>query len=799
SSAARQTDDSTFVFRRVDSLDFVAPPIPSVADTIISINDSAATRTRWTGYFNSPNPPWQVTPVEYIHNGQTLRTEIRTHPPSYREFFQVLVLQVLRFLISFLFTAVGLWAFFRRPSSAGVRALALFSFAMAGFMISSVRILPDQYAAFQIPLDNIAQNFFDFFSSFFSAFFLNLVFLFPRPSRLMLKRPVVAYSICYLPLILLSIYVLLTLITSLEIQISIWLLSVLGLQTLAALVLLIVRYKRTHERLEKRQMRMVLWGSGTGLGLLFLLLFLLIAVRGWFTADPQRSMILINASFLGLLLTPITFAYAFGHYRLLEVEASLRRGTRYVIAIGLILALTMGIGFSLGTLLKNYLEGGGNLAIFTAGLTALFVILAARKAETVLKGRFYPERQRLRQMILDFLQQTTTLPDKQSFWSQLESRLQSGLMIEGVFPAMRSPEHERFLLRDSDPLPFRGESDFVNRLQHEQRAMMVDEALAGQVVQFTLEETTWLKTHRVALILPLITRGQLIGFVGLGTKIQKEDYVAEELRILNTLAPQVAVASENIRLLEENVGKRRLEEQLQMARRIQNGFLPHELPLTPGLAVAARNRFCLEVAGDYYDVIPLENGETVLAVADVSGKGAGAALLMANLQASLRTAVGVGTQLAGIVARINDLIHRNTPTEEYITFFAGAFNPNTREFTYVNAGHNPPFLLRRDGSIKCLDKGGLILGTIPGIPYQQETIKLESGELILMYTDGVSEAMNNAEEEFGDERIAKLLQENATLSPEALLAKLEADVIGFNGSDDFEDDFTLLAARIEEK
>jgi sigma-B regulation protein RsbU (phosphoserine phosphatase) len=327
--------------------------------------------------------------------------------------------------------------------------------------------------------------------------------------------------------------------------------------------------------------------------------------------------------------------------------------------------------------------------------------------------------------------------------------------------------------------------------------MMVDEALAGQVVQFTPEETDWLKTHRVALILPLITHGNLIGFVGLGTKIQKEDYVAEELRILNTLAPQVAVASENIRLLEENVDKRRLEEQLQMARRIQNGFLPHELPPTPGLAVAARNRFCLEVAGDYYDVIPLENGETVLAVADVSGKGAGAALLMANLQASLRTAVGVGTQLAGIVARINDLIHRNTPTEEYITFFAGAFNPKTREFTYVNAGHNPPFLLRRDGSIKYLDKGGLILGTIPGVPYQQETIKLESGELLLMYTDGVSEAMNSAEEEFGDERVARLLQEHASLAPEALLVKLEADVIAFSGSNEFEDDFTLLAARIE--
>ncbi len=135
--------------------------------------------------------------------------------------------------------------------------------------------------------------------------------------------------------------------------------------------------------------------------------------------------------------------------------------------------------------------------------------------------------------------------------------------------------------------------------------------------------------------------------------------------------------------------------------------------------------------------------------------------------------------------------------EEYITFFTGAYDPKNHEFTYVNAGHNPPFLLRQDGSVKCLDKGGLILGTIPGVPYEQETIKLAPGELLLMYTDGVSEAMNNAEEEFGDERIAKLLQEHSSLSPQELLAKLEADVVAFAGSNEFEDDFTLLAARIE--
>ena len=135
------------------------------------------------------------------------------------------------------------------------------------------------------------------------------------------------------------------------------------------------------------------------------------------------------------------------------------------------------------------------------------------------------------------------------------------------------------------------------------------------------------------------------------------------LRILDSLTTQVAVATENIRLLEENVGKRRLDEQMQMARRIQQGFLPRQIPDTPGLVVAATTRFCLEVAGDYYDIISLPSGETVLAVGDVSGKGAGAAMLYGGTGGVVRTAVGVGVPgpLADVVGRINDLICGNTP------------------------------------------------------------------------------------------------------------------------------------------
>jgi phosphoserine phosphatase RsbU/P len=170
---------------------------------------------------------------------------------------------------------------------------------------------------------------------------------------------------------------------------------------------------------------------------------------------------------------------------------------------------------------------------------------------------------------------------------------------------------------------------------------------------------------------------------------------------------------------------------------------------------------------------------------------------MANLQASLRTAVGMGIPLADVVARINELIHRNTPPEQFITFFVGIFNPAEMQFTYVNAGHNPPMLFRHNGGVETLDVGGLLLGTFTGIAYHQATVEVGPNDLLLLYTDGVSEAMDEAEEEFGEERICGLLQDHDASTLQALVDQLEDRVLQYHGSEMLEDDFTLVLARIK--
>lgn len=200
---------------------------------------------------------------------------------------------------------------------------------------------------------------------------------------------------------------------------------------------------------------------------------------------------------------------------------------------------------------------------------------------------------------------------------------------------------------------------------------------------------------------------------------------------------------------------------------------------------------------DYYDIIPLEDGRIILSIGDVSGKGVGAALLTANLQASLRTARGMGASLAESAARIKKLVFENTPSDMFITFFMMCIDPAEKHMRYVNAGHNPPFLLENDGHERNLTKGGLLFGVVENALYEEGEVLLQNGNIILVYTDGVSEAMDSNGEEFGEKQIARIVARNRELPLDELLALIEKEVSIFHGSSSYADDFTLLAARID--
>ncbi len=795
-----ESNDTVRVFTVVKERDFLDGKYPVRGDTILQIGEQPATPELWRSIMQRALPPDTVFTIR-VNGPDGIRDfvmQAKVDEPS--SIAMLLVIDILRFLIALGFIGVGLWAFFAQPNLVQVRVFAWFCFAMTSVMISGVHIVPAYFATFKVPYFQAVLNGLGVFALGLSVFWLHLQLLFPRPLKFMHKHKRWVVPLIYLPWIVMIVVASLAAMKALDPDIaemtSKWILLPLLLSLITGFVILSRRFVRTEDRLEKRQLRLVFWGTAIGLGGFVILIAVLNIFSDYFESGTMLQLGSIVASFSLLLLTPISFAYAFGKYRLLEVQGKLRRGTRYLIAAVFAFLVLFAVLYVVG----NYtlFGSGAGRSPWSMILVILFALAAGRvstRLSKILETRFYPERQQLRSRLESALERSTSVGDCDQFWMQLAENIRESLSIQTVHPVLAGINGDNFVLQNLEATPFSPKGDFVIRLHSERRPLLVDELIASGRTQITDDELKWLSGNNVALVLPLMTQQRMTGFLALGFKTEEEDYAPEEISVLTTLAPQVALASENMRLIEENVEKRRLEEQMQMARRIQEGFLPQVLPHTPGLEIATHNRFSLDVAGDYFDVLSLPDGETLIAIADVSGKGAGAALLMANLQASLRMAVDIGIPLTRSIAQVNNLIFRNTPPEQYITFVAVLYDPRTSKLRFVNAGHNPPQLVSVNGHVKELPPTGLILGAIPNMAYEEQSVDFNSGDLLVLYTDGVSEAMNDAEEEYGEERIKQLAiglrHEPAT----HIVKEIEIDVERFCGRIPMEDDSTMVIVK----
>jgi sigma-B regulation protein RsbU (phosphoserine phosphatase) len=301
-----------------------------------------------------------------------------------------------------------------------------------------------------------------------------------------------------------------------------------------------------------------------------------------------------------------------------------------------------------------------------------------------------------------------------------------------------------------------------------------------------------LKQAGISVLVPMRIHEETRGILAVGSKLSGESFTENDLEFLATLGNQAMTSLENARLFQEAIEKQRMEEELRFAQNIQRDLLPKTMPVLEGIGIAAINIPSREVGGDYFDVIPLSENLYGIAIADVAGKGAGAALLMASLQASLRALARSDFPIKDMVFRINNLIHQNTALDKFITFFYGLLDTEQLTFTYCNAGHNPPLRIPKSGETASLEKGGVILGMMANMPFEIDSIELYSGDRIVLYTDGVSEAVNPQGEEFGTERIETIVKRNSNSSASDLLNAILDNVTQFRGDAYQNDDMTLV-------
>ncbi len=335
---------------------------------------------------------------------------------------------------------------------------------------------------------------------------------------------------------------------------------------------------------------------------------------------------------------------------------------------------------------------------------------------------------------------------------------------------------------------------------------IVDQALNDQKAILTLDAQTdkrfdealslQLEGVRSLICVPLWNNREVTGLIYLDHRVTGRTFSARDLRLVGLIANMAAVKIENVYLLEEQIEKRRMEEQLAVGAKIQRRLLPARSPRLQGYDVEGANRSCFEVGGDYYDFIPLGGGKLAVVIADIAGKGVGAALLMTALQASLRALLQTSPQPATLVAQLNLALLENTPDNRFATLFYGELDPRRHELEYVSGGHNPAMLLD-GGDLRELMPTGPIVGLVSRANYTSQRVSLAPGSTLLLYTDGITELMAPTGEEFGVERLQALLRDHHAGSVQELLRAIGNAMTAFSEGERFDDDSTAVVVRRE--
>jgi serine phosphatase RsbU (regulator of sigma subunit) len=294
---------------------------------------------------------------------------------------------------------------------------------------------------------------------------------------------------------------------------------------------------------------------------------------------------------------------------------------------------------------------------------------------------------------------------------------------------------------------------------------------------------------------PLAIEDRVLGMIYVDSPAAANVFAEDDLRMLATIASIAAIKVENAVLLEQRLLTERLKQQLASAREIQARLLPREPPAVPGYEVSGASRPSGEVGGDHFDFIAMPGGRLLVALGDVSGKGLDAALLMSSLHASLRAQAGAGRALASLVSEVSRFLHASSPANRFATLFVGLLDPGRHALSYVNAGHNPPLLVRSGGAVEELPASGVPVGLVAEVAYEERSVELAPGDVLLVYSDGVSEASNGAGEEFTAARLADVARRYQGALASELAELVEQELAAFTGSAPQADDRTLLVLR----
>jgi sigma-B regulation protein RsbU (phosphoserine phosphatase) len=546
---------------------------------------------------------------------------------------------------------------------------------------------------------------------------------------------------------------------------------------------------------------------------------------------------------LVVLLVPLSFAYAIIQHRLFDLRLVIRRSLRYALAKHVLFAafvspvaiVVVDIIADHQNFIRQYLQAEFPQISLLIVIAAAMVTLR-RPLMNWLDRRFFREAYDARKILSHLAGEIPLKVNEDELTSLVLNKINDSLHVKYSALMLRGTERgdyrcAQYLGETPCAVVVPYGSRLVRELQRrpwrplEMRAADAEEWLRA----LPPETASFFVDARIDLVIPLrLSRQNIIGFMLLGEKQSEEPYSKEDTELLMTVAAQTAVGVERARLSAEMAKEETLKREVEIAQEVQARLFPQSLPHLTSLDVAGVCRPAQGVAGDYYDFLPLAPGRLGIAVGDIAGKGISAALLMANLQALLRSqATLAGDEVARLIGSINTFLFNSTSHNKFATLFYATYDQTSRRLTYVNAGHNSPLLVRgtsrrstgighstgrmmptTDGSLALatdmetqaqlqrLETGGIIVGAFETATFEQETIHLDPGDLIVAYTDGVIEAHSPEGDIFGEQRLEELILSKRHLSAAELINTVLQSVADFTRGAVQHDDVTLIVMKV---
>lgn len=529
----------------------------------------------------------------------------------------------------------------------------------------------------------------------------------------------------------------------------------------------------------RRRLRLLYTGAMISLTPAFLL-FLARTLLG--LTQLENSAIDAFTIYLLLLGFPLTMAYVIVVQRAMDVRVVIRQGVQYVLAskgvtiLQFILSIAVVLTASIGVEgLKRYQR----IEVVAAGIFAMMVIRQfAIQLRSWVDQRFFREAYDAEQILIELAEKVRSIVETRPLLQLIAHRISESLHVARVAILLNGPDGFRLAYAVGYPTP--------------------PEINIPGGVNF---ESTVRESLQSELVLPLSLNEKVLGLLSLGPKRSEEPYSKGDIRLLGSVATQAGLALENSRLAAavaaEVAQRERMNRELEIAREVQERLFPQDLPQYPGIDYAGMCRPALGVGGDYYDFIQLSETEIGIAIGDVSGKGIPAALLMASLRASLRgQTIRREGDLALLMANVNKLLYEGSTSNRYATFFYAEYNAISRSLTYVNAGHNPPLIFRKDHPLMRLETGGPVVGLLPSFPYTQATVELQPRDVLIAFTDGISEAMNVSDQEWGEDQLIECVRRAAGCDARQTIAQILAGADDFAAGAKQHDDMTLIVLKV---